>query len=427
LYNAFYSLKKKATVVRGQLIVQSVNTPCNLFDLEVLLLFPAAVSMYSLGQSGFWILLFFLVVLTVGFVYEYASGALNYTNKNKDSELPPVQSSILIKNIYQPRNISKFNIREFSSVSNKNEFKDYWLNIKPVSKWYYLDENGNSIDYTNEFKEINGIYIYRLIKEPWKCYVGSTESLSKRLTTHRWAFTNSINTENSSVPLFYNAIQKYGWESFEIAVLEIVPIVELSNRENYYLSFKPYYNLKYFLDGKVQHSDVIRAQISESVLGINNPFYGRNHSEISKNNMAYTKFLTKNEQLGSQDYNKALELSKKSSLSKFVYQLSKDKKEVINTFPSIGVASIFFKTNRTTIRKYLDTNILYGNQWFLTSNLNKDPEQQIYIINNSSLDQSIYTPVYQYLIDKNSVKLINTFFSIATAAHYFEVTISGLI
>ena len=42
--------------------------------------------------------------------------------------------------------------------------------------------------------------------------------------------------------------------------------------------------------------------------------------------MAYTKFLTKNEQLGSQDYNKALELSKKSSLSKFIYQLSKDKK-----------------------------------------------------------------------------------------------------
>jgi NADH:ubiquinone oxidoreductase subunit 3 (subunit A) len=59
------------------------------FDLEVLLIFPAAVSMYSLAQSGFWILLFFLVVLTIGFVYEYASGALNYANKEKDSELPP--------------------------------------------------------------------------------------------------------------------------------------------------------------------------------------------------------------------------------------------------------------------------------------------------------------------------------------------------
>lgn len=56
------------------------------FDLEVLLLFPAAVSMYSIGQLGFWILIFFLVVLTAGFWYEYLSGALNYANKNKDSK-----------------------------------------------------------------------------------------------------------------------------------------------------------------------------------------------------------------------------------------------------------------------------------------------------------------------------------------------------
>src|SRR5690606_24917372 len=63
-----------------------------IFDLEVLLIFPAAVSMYSLAQSGFWILIFFLVVLTAGFVYEYASGSLNYANKDKESELPPVSN-----------------------------------------------------------------------------------------------------------------------------------------------------------------------------------------------------------------------------------------------------------------------------------------------------------------------------------------------
>jgi len=70
-------------LTRGQLIVLSINTP---FDLEVLLIFPAAVSMYSIGQLGFWILIFFLVVLTAGFWYEYLSGALNYANKNKDSK-----------------------------------------------------------------------------------------------------------------------------------------------------------------------------------------------------------------------------------------------------------------------------------------------------------------------------------------------------
>lgn len=78
------------------------------FDLEVLLLFPAAVSMHSIGNIGFWILVFFLVVLTAGFLYEYASGALNYANKNKDSEHPPCASKL-----FNPGRI----VRKFSSSS----------------------------------------------------------------------------------------------------------------------------------------------------------------------------------------------------------------------------------------------------------------------------------------------------------------------
>lgn len=132
------------------------------FDLEVLLLFPAAVSMYSIGQSGFWILVFFLVVLTIGFVYEYASGALNYANKEKETELPP-QSSNLIKGTFQSKNIFKQSIRNFSTASNREEFKDYWLNIKPVSKWYNLDKNSYFTTYINKYNSQNGIYIYRLI------------------------------------------------------------------------------------------------------------------------------------------------------------------------------------------------------------------------------------------------------------------------
>ena len=101
------------------------------------------------------------------FVYEYASGALNYANKEKDSELPP-QSSNLIKGTFQSKNIFKQNIRSFSSISksnssDRNQFKDYWLNIKPVSEWYNLDKNGYSKAYINKYNSQNGIYIYRLI------------------------------------------------------------------------------------------------------------------------------------------------------------------------------------------------------------------------------------------------------------------------
>jgi group I intron endonuclease len=310
----------------------------------------------------------------------------------------------------------------FSFTSNNEESKNFWINIKPISEWYNLGKDGNSSFYINKFNDQKGIYIYRLIKEPWKCYVGSAESLSKRLISHRWAFTNFINTGNSSVPLFYNAIKKHGWESFEIAVLEIVPLAELANRENYYLSFKPYYNLKYFINGKIQHSDEVRAQISLSVLGKDNPFFGKIHSEESKLNMSTTKFLSKNNEFGGQDYLNLLAISKKSSLSKTIYQISKDKKELINTFPSLNVTATYFKATQNTIRKYLNTNILLGNQWYLTTNLNKDPEQQIYIIEDLNKFTSIFTPVYQYLVDKDNIKLINTFPSIATVAQHFKVT-----
>ena len=49
-----------------------------IFDLEVAFLFPWAVSFGSLGWSGFWSMMVFLAVLTVGFIYEWRKGALEW-------------------------------------------------------------------------------------------------------------------------------------------------------------------------------------------------------------------------------------------------------------------------------------------------------------------------------------------------------------
>jgi len=51
-----------------------------LFDLEVAFLFPWAVSLGSLGQwsAGFWAMMLFLAILTVGFIYEWKKGALDW-------------------------------------------------------------------------------------------------------------------------------------------------------------------------------------------------------------------------------------------------------------------------------------------------------------------------------------------------------------
>ena len=49
-----------------------------IFDLEVAFLFPWAVAFGKLGATGFWSMVVFLAVLTVGFAYEWKKGALEW-------------------------------------------------------------------------------------------------------------------------------------------------------------------------------------------------------------------------------------------------------------------------------------------------------------------------------------------------------------
>jgi NADH-quinone oxidoreductase subunit A len=49
-----------------------------IFDLEVSFLFPWAVAFSDLGWFGFWSMMVFLGVLTIGFIYEWKKGALEW-------------------------------------------------------------------------------------------------------------------------------------------------------------------------------------------------------------------------------------------------------------------------------------------------------------------------------------------------------------
>ena len=49
-----------------------------IFDLEVSFLFPWAVAFGKLGAFGFWSMMLFLAVLTIGFIYEWKKGALEW-------------------------------------------------------------------------------------------------------------------------------------------------------------------------------------------------------------------------------------------------------------------------------------------------------------------------------------------------------------
>lgn len=51
-----------------------------IFDLEILLLFPLAVSLYQVSSFGFSIGIIFFIILTIGFVLELGSGAIGLKN-----------------------------------------------------------------------------------------------------------------------------------------------------------------------------------------------------------------------------------------------------------------------------------------------------------------------------------------------------------
>ena len=49
-----------------------------IFDLEVAFLFPWAITLGETGEYGFWSMMIFLGILTIGFIYEWMKGALEW-------------------------------------------------------------------------------------------------------------------------------------------------------------------------------------------------------------------------------------------------------------------------------------------------------------------------------------------------------------
>ena len=49
-----------------------------IFDLEIAFLFPWAITLGDLGYFGFFSMMLFLFILTIGFIYEWKKGALDW-------------------------------------------------------------------------------------------------------------------------------------------------------------------------------------------------------------------------------------------------------------------------------------------------------------------------------------------------------------
>jgi hypothetical protein len=89
--------------------------------------------------------------------------------------------------------------------NNNNSIKEY--NDLTNISWITLNKKGLINEPNIRLNNQATIYIYQLIEDNRKIYIGSTFNLAQRFWQHRYR----ISKNNKSCPIFYNYVTKYGW------------------------------------------------------------------------------------------------------------------------------------------------------------------------------------------------------------------------
>jgi NADH-ubiquinone oxidoreductase chain 3 len=182
-----------------------------IFDLEILLIFPYAVSSYNNSYYGLTLVIIFLLILTAGFVYEFGTGALKINSKQTGYLY---QSSISPKKEVKGRKNS-FNLytnqhRSYTTVTPRGPSPS----IANVSR-VYKNAGTDKAKILTENKNKAGIYRWTNLKNG-KSYIGSALDLR-----HRFIQYYSINhLIDNSCMLICRALIKYGHSNFRLDILE---------------------------------------------------------------------------------------------------------------------------------------------------------------------------------------------------------------
>jgi len=103
-----------------------------IFDLEVLLLYPLAVTLYQVSVFGFSVALIFFIVLTIGFILEIGSGAISIKNADIKIISNPQASGHPNSNSYKNQRVLTINQQKVtfstSAVYSKENLKDITIN-----------------------------------------------------------------------------------------------------------------------------------------------------------------------------------------------------------------------------------------------------------------------------------------------------------
>lgn len=145
--------------------------------------------------------------------------------------------------------------------------------------------------------------VYKLTnKINGKIYIGKAINILKRITEHK--------NEKRKISILYKAIKKYGWENFEVEILQdfdYIDNLELFALETAYIDFfdsiyrEKGYNINLFGTGSVnfRHSEETKKKISLAnkgrLLGENHPLYGKHQTQETINKIIQSKLGKKPE------------------------------------------------------------------------------------------------------------------------------------
>lgn len=195
---------------------------------------------------------------------------------SKKSNLSPLFNKQVSSRFYST-SCNNINLKEDSNLQKNNLFDIYQKFDKNIIIYSNLEED-KSIIY-KENKDKSGIYMF-LNKKTGNYYIGSSKNLGKRFSGYlakKFLEREILRTKSK----IYSALLKYGYNNFELIILEYCDITVLINKEQHYIDFyKPYYNIL-----KIAGSSIGFKHSEETLIKFRNRELTEEHRENLKNHL----------------------------------------------------------------------------------------------------------------------------------------------
>lgn len=252
--------------------------------------------------------------------------------------------------------------------------------------WYNLNKQGHILhkDKISLLPESPGIYVFKLSSYTLnELYIGSTCNLRRRLRQHRYRANKS---EYSN--LFYHCVLKYGWDKFELGLLEKVNLDNLTTTKS---------KRKFLLDLEQTYIDEFKPNLN--LIKLTGSLLGFKRSQSIK------KIIPEN-----LDYEKGIkpEVSQETILKLKLHAKNKivciyDKNfNLIKEFDTLKKAGEYLGISYCSVSFYIKNSKLYNNLYYFKVKTNNLPKNTYFPLENDYFPSKIDYVNYGKKKTKNS-------------------------